>query len=228
MSRGSFGRTVARAAASGGSKSYRARPPLLWYVAMVVMVVAGVGLVVYSRYQKQHPAAAASASAPTTKDNWFAALSLDVCGKVQPALAANTNLSSAGIRTVGGGIVNIDPGAVPNSSKFTGKHATLGTFVKTYGHGFELTATSLRLPGATRTWRNGDSCPSSSPMPGKAAVRVMVWSSPTATGSVYTGDPAGLKLADGQMITVAFAPARAKLGVPAARSSLQQDLKGSG
>ncbi|MDA8295045.1 MAG: hypothetical protein M0004_00415 [Actinomycetota bacterium] len=144
MSRGSFGRTVARAAASGGSRSYRARPPVLWYFLMVVIVVGGVFLIGYSRNQRLHQASASVA--PTKTDNWHAALAIDLCGTVQPNLPANTNLSTAGIRTFGDGVIDVDPGAVSNPSAFTGKHATLGTFISTYGHGFALSSTTLTMP----------------------------------------------------------------------------------
>ena len=144
MSRGSFGRTVARAAASGGSRSYRARPPVLWYVLMVVIVVGGVFLIGYSRNERLHQASASVA--PTKTDNWHAALAIDLCGTVQPNLPANTNLSAAGIRTFGDGVIDVDPGAVSNPSAFTGKHATLGTFIATYGNGFALSSTTLTMP----------------------------------------------------------------------------------
>ena len=144
MSRGSFGRTVARAAASGGSRSYRARPPVLWYVLMVVIVVGGVFLIGYSRNERLHQASASVA--PTKTDNWHAALAIDLCGTVQPNLAANTNLSTAGIRTFGDGVIDVDPGAVSNPSAFTGTHATLGTFIATYGNGFALSSTTLTMP----------------------------------------------------------------------------------
>ena len=144
MSRGSFGRTVARAAASGGSRSYRARPPVLWYVLMVVIVVGGVFLIGYSRNERLHQASASVA--PTKTDNWHAALAIDLCGTVQPNLPANTNLSTAGIRTFGDGVIDVDPGAVSNPSAFTGTHATLGTFIATYGNGFALSSTTLTMP----------------------------------------------------------------------------------
>ncbi len=161
MSRGSFGRTVARAAASGGSRSYRARPPVLWYVLMVVIVVGGVFLIGYSRNERLHQASASVA--PTKTDNWHAALAIDLCGTVQPNLPANTNLSTAGIRTFGDGVVDVDPGAVSNPSAFTGTHATLGTFIATYGNGFALSSTTLTMPAkASATTSSSATTPASS------------------------------------------------------------------
>jgi hypothetical protein len=145
MSRGSFGRTVARAAASGGSRSYRARPPIFFYLSVALIVIAGIGLIVYSRSEVTS-SASASATGPTTSDNWYTAVGFDVCGTLEPNLPANTNLATAGIRTFGDGIINTNPSSVPNSSAFTGSHATLGTFVSTYGQGLGLSRTTLSLP----------------------------------------------------------------------------------
>ena len=293
MSRGSFGRTVARAAASGGSKSYRARPPVLWYAAIVVIVLGGSGLIAYSRNEALHRTTPAS-QAPTTSDNWYTAFALDVCGTLQHPLPANTNLTSAGIRTFGDGIININPGSVANSSAFTGSHATLGTFVSTYGHGLTLTRSELAIPlpgavtaatttttsttttstttakGVTTTtpkakgtaattttatggtagtgtkgstgkaakrartptitppavhrYVAGSTCATGRYAGRKATIVVKTWSSPTATGRYFTGDPSTIRLTNGGMITVAFVPAGSAIPVPGSRSTLLQDL----
>lgn len=197
MSRGSFGRTVARAAASGGSKNYRARPPVLWYLLMVVIVVGGVALATYSRNERLHPvSASAAAGQPNKTDNWHVAFALDICGQMQPSLPANTNLSAAGLRTFGDGVIDVDPGAATDPSKFTGSNATLGNFVKTYGHNFSVSATSVRLPSSTKTYTSGQSCPGSSKTPGKATLVAKVWPSPTGTGKIVSGNPGSIPLKD--------------------------------
>ena len=224
MSRGSFGRTVARAAASGGSKSYRGRRPVLWYLSLLVIVVAGVALIVYSRNEAIHRASA-STNAPTATDNWYTALGFDVCGTPQPNLAANTNLSAAGIRTFGDGIVNTNPGSVSNSAAFTGAHATLGTFVSSYGNHLSITPSAIVLPGKTpKRYVTGQRC-KTGPYAGKtAAVQVQVWPSTSGTGSAFTGDPSAIKLANGQMITVAFVPPGSTIPAPRSKATLLQDL----
>ncbi len=230
MSRGSFGRTVARAAASGGSRNYRARPPVLWYVVMLVIVLGGLGLIAYSRNERLHPKTTAAQIPPTKSDNWHAAFALDICGRVQPNLPQNSNLATAGIRTFGDGVIDIDPGAVANPSKFTGTNATLGTFVSTYGNHFSISSTGLHLPGKTaKAYHTGETCPASSPMAGKKAeIVVAVWSSPTAKATPYQGDPAALALRNGQMITVGFVPKGTSLPVPPSRQTLVQDLGTAG
>jgi|GEM_PF-273546 len=142
MARRSFSRTVARAAASGGSKGYRARAPRGWYAMLSVILLGGFALIGYSRYELNYKA---PALAPTTADHWYSALSFDVCGTVEPNIPANANASTIGIRTFGNGIIDIEPSAASKPSIFTGKHATLGTFVANYS-GLVLSSTVLGLP----------------------------------------------------------------------------------
>src|SRR5580704_17582408 len=101
MPQRNFGRSVARAAASGGGKAYRGRPAVGWYLTMILIVVVGVSLVVYSRQERLHPKAASASTTegPTLTDSWHAALAFDLCGAVQKPLPANTNLTSTGLRT---------------------------------------------------------------------------------------------------------------------------------
>lgn len=283
---------------------------MLWYVMMAVIVVGGLALVGFSRYQKLHPTTAA-AVAPTKTDNWHAAFAIDICGTVKPNLAANSNFTTAGIRTFGDGVIDVNPGAVTNSSAFTGAHDTLATFIATYGRGFALTATSLTLPGPVTTpststsssttstptststpsstssstpsstssttksttsstsktktkavtagassssssstssssttstvattttaapvggptYRNGQSCPSTSKAPGKAYLVAKVWPSPTGKPQLVTSNIGGLKILNGQMITLAFVPKGTAIPMPPSRSTLLQNLGGAG
>ena len=222
MSRGSFGRSVARAAASGGSRSYRARRPVAWYAAMVVIVVAGIGLVVYSRNELLHPAVVG----PTATDNWQVAFAVDICGTVQGDLPANSNLTSVGIRTFGNGLIDVDPGVVTtNPAAYEGANATLGKFASSYP-GFTLTSTSIHLPvKGARTWKNGDACTAAAgPLHGAGTLQVETWSSPRATGNLFVGDPTKVHLDNGEMITVAFLPKGASIPEPASRTALLQAL----
>ncbi len=129
MARGSFGRTVARAASSGGSKSYRARRPMAWYFLMTVIVVVGVGLIVYSRNE----ALRVPAVMPTAKTNWYAALA-DRHLRQDRAEAAGERRTSprpVGLRHVGDGLINARPAlAGAGAAAYEGKKATLGLFAK--------------------------------------------------------------------------------------------------
>ncbi len=223
MSRGSFSRSVARAASSGGGKAYGSRSPVGWYLVLAGIVLAGASLVVYSRYENMHRTAkpTAAAVAPTASDHWQMAYAIDICGKVQPALAPNTNLASVGIRTFGNGLIDIDPGAVTtiaDRAKYEGAKATLGLFASSYP-GLKLSADSIKLPGAkTTTWTSGVDCPGSKSPVGHLEAKV--WASPTATGHLLTTSIPDLHLTNGAMVTIAFVPAGTAIPEPPSKSAL--------
>jgi len=189
---------------------------------MVLIVVAGIGLIVYSRNELLYPVTVG----PTATDNWQVAFAVDLCGTVQGDLPANSNLTSVGIRTFGNGLIDVDPGAVStNAAAFEGKNATLGKFASSYP-GFTLTSTSIRLPGkSSRTWKDGDACTTAAgPLHGAGKLEVETWSSPSARGVLVTGDPTSVHLDNGEMITVAFVPAGAVVPEPPSKSALLQAL----
>ena len=201
----SAGRLVSRAARTGGGRaSYRRNTPWNWWASMGIIIVVGITLVTYSRYERLHPASAASSqdkTPPTLSDHWFEAYDFDICGTVGQPLAAPASLT--GITTKGDGLIHV----APLSSADTGKHATLGRFITGYS-GLKLSATSLTYQG--KTYNNGDKCEG---QPG--IVEVEAWSSPTAsTGQLVTGDPSSLRLANGQLITLAFLPRGAAIPKP--------------
>ena len=61
MARGDTGKWVARAGATGGGRSYRGQRPMKWYASLAMICLLGVALIVYSRYERQHPAALGAA-----------------------------------------------------------------------------------------------------------------------------------------------------------------------
>jgi hypothetical protein len=216
MPRGSFSRTVARAAASGGSRSYRARRPFAWYGLLALIIIGGCVLVGFSRNERLHPKS--TAIGPGASANWNVALGFDICGTSQPDLPASTNASTVGIRTYGDGLINIVPAIATTPSDYEGKKATLGNFVSHYS-GLTLTSTSVKLPGTKqKAWTNGEAC--TGKLTGAGTLQVKVWSSPTATGALHKGNPADIHLDNRQMITVAFVPKGASIPEPTSKSSL--------
>ncbi len=217
MSRNSFARTVARAAASGGSKSYRSRRPIGWYSLMTLVVVLGVFLIVYSRNEKnQSTTAAAQAQAPGATDHWETALAFDLCGAMQPNLAASTNLTTVGLRTYGNGLIDIEPGVVANSASYEGQNDNLGVFALGYS-GLTITDTSVTYPGKLPL-ANGAQC--NGPLHGKGTLVAETWSSPTATPVRVTKNITSLHLNNDAMITIAFVPAGAKIPEPPSKATL--------
>ena len=230
MPRDSIGRRVARAAAIGGSRSYRSRTPYGWYTIVLVVCVIGFGLIVFSRHERQNAASAttttttlANTTPPLLTDHWQVALSLDVCGKV--GVLPKSADQQSGIITTGNGAVDIEPArAGTKASQFEGANATLGKFLTAQGAG--LTNTSLTLPGSLGklggTHVNGSKCGSK---PGK--VQLFIWSSPTAAtpfAPITTG-AAATPYANGEMFALAFVPNGTSVPRPQAQRLVAAFLK---
>ncbi len=219
MARNSAGKWVARAGATGGSRTYRGQVPVNWYAALVVIVLLGVLSVVYSNYEYRNPSAAATSTTPPTAGTTsYAGLAIDVCGKMQPPLASNApstqTKTSKSFYTSGSGVITI----APKSDAEAGKNALLGKFVAGYSD-LSLTATLLKVPSGTRkasvTYKAGETCPKGTPDAGKKAdVVAEYWPSVFDTKAkpiTVQGDPSTVKLSANQFITVGFVPAGTKL-----------------
>jgi hypothetical protein len=220
----STGKWVERAATTGGGRTYRGQMPVNWYASLAIIVIVGLVLIGFSRYQRTHQTASSSGP-PTTSQQWFAALGIDVCGTVQPALPASTNAAKVGFTADGNGVLTIQP---KNSSE-SWSNATLGKFVSGYT-GLELSSSTLQYPGK-QVWSNGDVCPKGTPDAGKPGVVIVdSWPNFNAkTGSETSGAPEDLLFKNGQLITMAFVPATSSLPKPPASAitALIQALSGT-
>jgi hypothetical protein len=209
MASNSTGKWVTRAASTGGGKTYRGQMPINWYASLFIICVVGFLLIGLSRYQLTHRTASSSGP-PTTTQTWFAALGIDICGTVQPALPASTNSATAGLTANGNGVLTISP---KNSSE-SGANATLGKFVSDY-KGLVLTTSTLQYPGK-HLMSNGETCPKGTPDAGKQGyVTVVDWPNYLAKkGTEASGDPRSLRFVNSQMITMGFLPATATVPKP--------------
>ncbi len=205
------GKWVARAASTGGGRTYRGQAPVNWYASLVLIVVIGLGLIAYSRYELTH-ATTSSAGPPTVGTVWHAALGIDICGTVEANLPATPSSSTGGFSTDGSGVVTVAPATASEA----GGNAVLGKFVANV-HGLVLTSSSLGYPGKP-TYTDGQTCPKGTPDAGKTGVvSVVQWPNFTAKqGSVVGGDPRKLRFGDGQMITLAFLPTSVNVPKPPA------------
>ena len=228
MARADSGKWVQRAGATGGGRTYRGQMPVKWYGSLVLICILGVAMVVYSRYELQHPAPAIQ---PAVGTHWFAALGFDICGTLQPNLAANPNASKSpipGLRTDGDGVIQV----APTTAKDAGDNATLARFVELYPK-LKVTSSSLGLPGK-HVYTNGQKCPAGSPDAGAAGtVQFKVWPSFTPPGSNHPTIEtvtSAVKLADGQLITLAFVPTGKSIPKPpgAAITAMLNDRVNSG
>jgi hypothetical protein len=218
MARSSSGKSVARAAATGGGTTYRGQMPVNWYAALVVIVLVGIGSIALAKYNYNQVPAVVQ---PAVGTSWHAGLAFDICGTMEPALAASPSTATTGLTSAGNGVLLI----APKTASEAGNNATLGKFAEGYT-GLTLTNTALKYPATTTSapeYKNGDKCPSGTPDAGKVGVvqaRAWVISTKTKnneeveTGGVTTLKPANLKFLNRQLITAGFGPEGTPLPKP--------------
>jgi hypothetical protein len=232
MARSTSGKSVARAAATGGGTTYRGQMPVNWYAALVVIIILGVGSIAWAKYNYNKGPVVVE---PTVGTSWHAGLAFDICGTMESPLAASPASSSTGLTTTGSGVLSI----APKTSSEAGNNATLGKFAAGYT-GLTLTNTELKYPSTSvPAYTNGEKCGVGTPDAGKVGVvlaRSWVISTTTAkngeeeeTGGVTTEKPADLKFLNRQLITVGFAPRGTQLPKPSGSTilALTQVLSGS-
>lgn len=216
MARSSSGKSVARAAATGGGATYRGQMPVNWYAALVVIVLVGLASVAIAKYHyNQSP----STVQPTVGTTWHAAISFDICGTTQPALTASPASSTTGLTTTGSGVLLI----APKKSSEAGANATVGKFASGYP-GLTLTNTTLMYPAAKAPeYKNGEKCAAGTPDAGKVGEVVARWWVVTTqtknnqlvqTNGINSQKPADLKFVNRQLITVGFVPSGTTLPKP--------------
>ena len=232
MARSSSGKSVARAAATGGGTTYRGQMPVNWYAALVLIVLIGVGSIALAKYNyNQTP----TVVEPAVGTAWHAGLAFDICGTMEPALAASPTTATTGLTTTGNGVLLV----APKTSSEAGNNATLGKFADGYT-GLTLTNTTLQYPSTkVPKYTNDQKCAAGTPDAGKVGVvqaRAWVISTTTAkngeeqeTGGLTTLKPADLKLLNRQLITVGFVPEDTALPKPPSSTitALLQVLSGS-
>jgi hypothetical protein len=231
MARSSSGKSVARAAATGGGATYRGQMPVNWYAALAVIVLVGLASVAIAKYHyNQSP----TSTPPTVGTTWHAALGFDICGTTQPALAASPASTTTGLTTTGNGVLLV----APKKASEAGANATVGKFASEY-QGLTLTNTTLQYPGAkSPVYKNGEKCPAGTPDAGKKGEVVARWWVVTTqtknnqlvqTKGVNSAKPADLKLLNRQLVTVGFVPAGTTLPKPPGTtiSALLQVLAGT-
>jgi hypothetical protein len=216
VAKSTSGKWVSRVGAAGGGKTYRKTRPGNFYGALAVIVVLGIVLTVYSRYEYQNPVSSTTTTvSPAIGSVSYAALSLQVCGQNLPYLHSDP--------TFKGGFI-VGPKDVirlaPASAAEAGANATLKTFASEYA-GLIASSTELAVPTATgvanpkTTYKNGQVCPATSKYPGKKGKVVYAyWNSFGQKKATLTTDPATIKFVKDLRVTMAFEPAGVTPRVP--------------
>jgi cell division septation protein DedD len=230
MARSNSGRSVARAAATGGGATYRGQMPINWYAALVVIVLVGLASVALAKYNYNRTAPAVE---PTTNTTWHAALAFDICGTMEPALPASPAGGTTGLTSAGSGVLVV----APRSDSEAGANATLGKFASGYT-GLTLTNTTVQYPKGV-LYQNPQRCAKGTPDAGKVGeLRARWWvlstqsaknGQPQLTGGLNTVQPADLKFVNRQVVTVFYGPDNATIPQPPSSTvkALQQTLAGN-
>ena len=208
MAKGSTGKRVARAAATGGSRTRRGEVPIGFYTSLALIFVVGAFVIGYSRYQRLNPTGAAAAP-PTVGQTWHVAFGVYDCSTFLPNLPAQKSTASLSFYTTGNGLITIEP----RSKLDEGSNATLGKFVLGYS-GLYLSNSKINYPGHS-------SISSSQTCHGKpASIKIETWSSLLANGKIYTGNPANLHFNDQELISIGLVENGATLPKPDSTKAL--------
>lgn len=147
MASSSSTKKAAKLAQKGSGRSVRFQGGTVFPAAVAIVLILGLGLVVYGRQTLP----AADASPPTINDHWHAAYGFNICGEWYQLAGDLEDRNSQGnyiytnfLRT---GIHSHDDGVMhwhPNTSRAVGKNAVLGVFLESYE--VELEDDRLRFP----------------------------------------------------------------------------------
>ena len=147
MATSSSTKKAAKLAQKGSGRSVRFQGGTVFPVAVAIVLIVGLGLVVYGRQTLP----SADASPPTINDHWHAAYGFNICGEWYQLSGDLEDRNSQGnyihtnfLRT---GIHSHDDGVIhwhPNTSRAVDKNAVLGVFLESYE--VELEDDRLKFP----------------------------------------------------------------------------------
>ena len=184
-----------------------------------VTVVKDMGLVatVFARYEYEHPPKNPAGVAPKIGTTWFAALSIQACGKNLPFLSTDTTLKAQGMYALTADVLKISPVSAADS----GNNATLAQFGNEYP-GLLISSTQMNIrtrkmvmltathtASALAPYTNGQACPTGKGTlyPGQAGkVSYAYWTTFGQKKPTITTNPATIKFAPEIRITMAFDP----------------------
>jgi hypothetical protein len=188
---------------------------------MVVVVLLGVGLIVYGKSHRAEanttPPLANAQNDPSGNGHWHAAYAFYICDKEVPYIQVETPNEvdgiPVGIHTHGDGVIHIHPFSTGSS----GRNAKLGKFAD--GAGWKISDTSLEIPEGK--YKNGDECTiNGKKEPGK--VKVAVWETRNAAKPViYTSAFKNIRFTANEMLlTIGFVPDGVDLPKPKSEPTL--------
>ncbi|MGC2484945.1 MAG: hypothetical protein WA359_01710 [Acidimicrobiales bacterium] len=222
MAKSNSGKWVSRVGSAGGGKTYQKSRPANYYGALFVIVVLGLALTAFSRYEYDHPTKKATAPvvAPAVGSVQYAALAIENCGTTLPFLQTDTSYKGGGFLVGGDNVVRLTPLTAADA----GHNANLKTFASEYA-GLKLTSSELAVPKADgvanpkTTFKNGDTCAAGTKYAGKPGKVVYAyWTTLAQKTPTLTTNPAKIHFYKDLRVTMAFEPAGVTPSAPGAKS----------
>jgi len=207
VAKSATGKWVSRVGSAGGGKAYKRTRPSNYYGIILVIVVLGLVATALARYDYQHPSKKAAGVAPRVGTTWYGALAIESCGKTLPYLTADPS-NSGGFKVETDDVIQLDPVSAADA----GKNATIAQFANEYpgliASSIELAVpTSKGTADSATTFKNGQSCPSTSKYPGQTAqTEYAYWTSLSQKTPTITTNPGSIKFSQYLRVTLAFDP----------------------
>ena len=208
---------AARLAQRGKGKKVRFQGGTLFPLIVAIVVVLGVGTIVYARQSIPD----ADSSPPTVNDHWHHAYGFYLCGqwyRLQGNAESTQSYQNTGVHSHDDGVIHWHP----FTSKATGKRAQLGVFLDVYG--VEVSEDEIKFPDGQpvaedgtpleqREWKAGETqCDGKDAEPS-----IVVWNSyqDTGNGNRYITSFDDIRIAnDGMVFSIAFMPRDAEIPMP--------------
>ncbi len=205
MAKSALGRAVSRVGASGGGKTYTRNRPTNYYGVLALIVILGLTVVAYSRYERQNPIKVSHAFPAKGSHGWLA-LSTEQCGvTLHDLYAYRTGDPLFTLQTHNVLAAN------PTVDSSSGDNARLSIFLKNYG--LVANKNELGIPGrggvveAPFKYFAGTACAKGTKYAGEKAYPVIAyWRNIAQSKPTLTTDASSIVISKYMFVTFAFEP----------------------